>query len=95
MSQTPDRAAGLNGLAASLPPGTVATDREVRENYGWDWAREPKRAAWPDQLGPHVMALQQAIRNALDPHNIMNPGAVLEHFSYADGPRSKAAALWR
>jgi glycolate oxidase len=36
-----------------------------------------KRSALPDQLGPEVMALSYAIKKALDPHNILNPGAVL------------------
>ncbi len=41
MSQIPDRAAALDGLAADLPPGTVSTDVTVCENYRWDWARDP------------------------------------------------------
>ncbi len=36
-----------------------------------------KKAALPHQLGPEVMALTRTIKNALDPHNILNPGAVL------------------
>ena len=35
-----------------------------------------KKAALPDQLGPDVMALSQKIKNALDPHGILNPGAI-------------------
>ena len=35
-----------------------------------------KKAALPDQLGPDVMALTRAIKNALDPHGILNPGAM-------------------
>lgn len=31
----------------------------------------------PDQLGPDVMALTRRIKEALDPHGILNPGAVL------------------
>jgi glycolate oxidase len=36
-----------------------------------------KKAWLPDQLGPDVMALTQRIKDALDPHGILNPGAVL------------------
>jgi len=36
-----------------------------------------KKAALPAQLGPEVMALQQTIKQALDPQGILNPGAVL------------------
>ncbi|RJO72296.1 FAD-binding protein [Nocardia panacis] len=36
-----------------------------------------KKAWLPNQLGPDVMALTQRIKDALDPHGILNPGAVL------------------
>jgi glycolate oxidase len=36
-----------------------------------------KKAWLPDQLGPDVMALTRCIKDALDPHGILNPGAVL------------------
>jgi len=36
-----------------------------------------KKSALPDQLGPDVMALSHKIKKAIDPHGIMNPGAVL------------------
>ncbi|MEV0033827.1 FAD-linked oxidase C-terminal domain-containing protein [Nocardia sp. NPDC050793] len=36
-----------------------------------------KKAWLPDQLGPDVMALTQRIKDALDPHGILNPGAIL------------------
>ncbi|MET1005667.1 MAG: FAD-linked oxidase C-terminal domain-containing protein [Propionibacteriaceae bacterium] len=36
-----------------------------------------KKAALPDQVGPDVMALSRTIKLALDPHLILNPGAVL------------------
>jgi len=36
-----------------------------------------KKDALPHQLGPEVMALTRTIKNALDPHNILNPGAIL------------------
>ncbi len=36
-----------------------------------------KKAALPDQLGPDVMALTRRVKDALDPHGILNPGAVL------------------
>jgi glycolate oxidase len=36
-----------------------------------------KRAALPDQIGEDVVALTWRIKDALDPHGILNPGAVL------------------
>ncbi|MFI6216559.1 FAD-binding oxidoreductase [Nocardia brasiliensis] len=36
-----------------------------------------KKAWLPDQLGADVMALTQRIKDALDPHGILNPGAIL------------------
>ncbi|NUP29340.1 MAG: FAD-binding protein [Nocardia sp.] len=36
-----------------------------------------KKAWLPDQLGPEVMDLSRRIKHALDPHGILNPGAVL------------------
>ncbi|WP_227985408.1 FAD-binding oxidoreductase [Nocardia spumae] len=36
-----------------------------------------KKAWLPDQVGPEVMELTRRIKDALDPHGILNPGAVL------------------
>ena len=36
-----------------------------------------KKNALPAQLGPDVMALTRRVKDALDPHGIMNPGAIL------------------
>lgn len=36
-----------------------------------------KKAWLPDQVGPEVMDLTRRIKDALDPHGILNPGAVL------------------
>jgi glycolate oxidase len=36
-----------------------------------------KRSALPDQLGEDVLALSWRVKDALDPHGILNPGAVL------------------
>ena len=36
-----------------------------------------KRSALPAQLGPEVMALNQRVKDALDPLGILNPGAIL------------------
>jgi glycolate oxidase len=36
-----------------------------------------KKAWLPDQLGPDVMALTRRIKDALDPHGILNPGSIL------------------
>jgi len=37
-----------------------------------------KKSALPQQLGPDVMALNQTVKQALDPTGILNPGAVLD-----------------
>lgn len=36
-----------------------------------------KKAWLPDQVGPEVMELTRRIKDALDPHGILNPGAML------------------
>ncbi|WP_067860507.1 FAD-binding oxidoreductase [Nocardia shimofusensis] len=36
-----------------------------------------KKAWLPDQVGPDVIALTRRIKDALDPHGILNPGAIL------------------
>ncbi|MEU4313360.1 FAD-linked oxidase C-terminal domain-containing protein [Nocardia sp. NPDC024068] len=36
-----------------------------------------KKAWLPDQLGPEVMDLTRRVKDALDPHGILNPGAIL------------------
>ena len=36
-----------------------------------------KKAWLPDQVGPEVMELTRRIKDALDPHGILNPGAIL------------------
>ena len=36
-----------------------------------------KKAALPDQLGTELIALRRRIKDTLDPHGILNPGAVL------------------
>ncbi|WP_435795140.1 FAD-binding oxidoreductase [Nocardia aurea] len=36
-----------------------------------------KKAWLPAQVGPEVMALTQRVKDALDPHGILNPGAVI------------------
>jgi glycolate oxidase len=36
-----------------------------------------KKAWLPDQVGPEVIDLSRRIKDALDPHGILNPGAVL------------------
>ena len=37
-----------------------------------------KKGALPDQLGPDVMALSHKIKDALDPHGILNPGTIFD-----------------
>ncbi len=52
----------------------IALDGTITGEHG---VGRTKKAALPDQVGPEVMALHQKIKAALDPGNIMNPGAVL------------------
>ena len=37
-----------------------------------------KKGALPDQLGPDVMRLTRAVKDAIDPQGILNPGAILD-----------------
>ena len=37
-----------------------------------------KRPWLADYLGPDVLALNQRIKDALDPHGLLNPGAMFE-----------------
>ncbi|MGN6721413.1 MAG: FAD-binding oxidoreductase, partial [Marmoricola sp.] len=59
--------AEIMALAISLG-GTITGEHGVGRS---------KKKALPDQLGPEVMALTQRVKDALDPHGIMNPGAIL------------------
>ncbi len=54
-------------LAISLG-GTITGEHGVgRLKKGW----------LPDQVGPDVMDLTATIKNALDPHGLLNPGVIL------------------
>lgn len=57
--------ADIMALAISLG-GTITGEHGVGRT---------KRAALPDQLGPDVMSLNVAIKHALDPQGLLNPGA--------------------
>jgi len=59
--------AEIMALAISLG-GTITGEHGVGRS---------KKNALPDQLGPDVMALNRRVKDALDPHGIMNPGAIL------------------
>ena len=74
------------------PPGDLAAEARARAAFeeimaaairlggtitGEHGVGRAKKAALPDQLGPDVMALTRRIKDALDPHGILNPGAIL------------------
>jgi glycolate oxidase len=63
------RAAFAEVMAAAIALGGTIT--------GEHGVGRAKAAALPDQLGPEVMALTRRIKDALDPHGILNPGAVI------------------
>lgn len=63
------RAAFAEVMAAAIRLGGTIT--------GEHGVGRAKRAALPDQLGPGVMALTRAVKDAIDPHGILNPGAIL------------------
>ena len=70
------------------PPGDLAAEARARAAFddimaaairlggtitGEHGVGRAKKAALPDQLGPHVMALTRRIKDALDPQGILNP----------------------
>jgi glycolate oxidase len=63
------RAAFVEVMAAAIALGGTIT--------GEHGVGKAKALALPDQLGPDVMALTHKIKDALDPHGILNPGAIL------------------
>ncbi|SFC59742.1 glycolate oxidase [Nocardioides terrae] len=63
------RAAFREVMAAAIRLGGTIT--------GEHGVGRAKRFALPDQLGDDVLALTWRIKDALDPHGILNPGAVL------------------
>jgi glycolate oxidase len=63
------RAAFAQVMAAAIDLGGTIT--------GEHGVGRAKRSALPDQLGDDVLALTWRIKDALDPHGILNPGAVL------------------
>ena len=63
------RAAFGEVMAAAIALGGTIT--------GEHGVGKAKAGALPDQLGPDVMALTRRIKDALDPHGILNPGTIL------------------
>jgi FAD/FMN-containing dehydrogenase len=59
----------LGDMLSLVPQASLLTDPDVTESYGLDWA--------PDQVGDDVMELTRRIKFALDPQNILNPGALV------------------
>ena len=64
------RAAAFDAIMAAA----IALGGTITGEHG---VGRTKRRALPDQLGPEVMALTRTIKSALDPHGILNPGAIL------------------
>jgi glycolate oxidase len=63
------RAAFGEVMAAAIALGGTIT--------GEHGVGKAKAMALPDQLGPDVMALTRTIKDALDPHHLLNPGTIL------------------
>jgi len=64
------RAAFVEVMAAAIAlGGTISGEHGVGK---------AKAVALPDQLGPDVMELTRRIKDALDPHGILNPGTILQ-----------------
>ena len=70
---TPTRRERARAAFDEIMAAAIALGGTITGEHGVGRA---KRAALPDQLGPDVMALTRAIKNALDPHGILNPGKV-------------------
>jgi glycolate oxidase len=70
----PDSAARARQAFADIMAAAIALGGTITGEHGVGRA---KRAALPDQVGADVLALSWRIKDALDPHGILNPGAVL------------------
>lgn len=71
-----DDAAKLRALGAfdEIMHAAIALDGTISGEHG---VGRTKKSALPAQLGEDVMALSRRVKDALDPHGILNPGAVL------------------
>ncbi len=71
-----DEAAQLRAVQAFADIMTAAIDLDgtITGEHG---VGRTKKSALPAQVGEDVMALSRRVKDALDPHGILNPGAVL------------------
>ncbi|WP_347343689.1 FAD-binding oxidoreductase [Jatrophihabitans telluris] len=70
----PDSRRRANSAFAEIMRLAISLDGTITGEHG---VGRLKKDHLPDQLGPEVMAISRAIKNALDPSGILNPGAVL------------------
>ncbi|WP_280258008.1 FAD-binding oxidoreductase [Nocardia wallacei] len=69
-----DQSARAHRAFGEIMDLAIALDGTITGEHG---VGRLKKAWLPDQLGPDVMALTRRVKDALDPHGILNPGAVL------------------
>jgi len=71
-----DEAAQLRAVQAfaDIMAAAIALDGTITGEHG---VGRTKKSALPAQVGEDVMALSRRVKDALDPHGILNPGAVL------------------
>ena len=71
-----DAAAHLRALQAfdDIMHAAIALDGTITGEHG---VGRTKKSALPTQVGEDVMALTRRVKDALDPHGILNPGAIL------------------
>ncbi|MGZ5399582.1 MAG: FAD-binding oxidoreductase [Nocardioides sp.] len=71
-----DDAAHLRALQAfdEIMHAAIALDGTITGEHG---VGRTKKSALPAQLGEDVMTLTRRVKDALDPHGILNPGAIL------------------
>ena len=71
-----DEAAHLRALQAfdDIMHAAIALDGTITGEHG---VGRTKKSALPAQVGEDVMALSRRVKDALDPHGILNPGAIL------------------
>ena len=71
----PSSEAAANAAFGDIMDLAIELDGTITGEHGVGRLKRPWLA---DQLGPDVLALSQRVKSALDPLNILNPGAIFE-----------------